>query len=163
MNAVTASLADRSEDREDIRTLISRSARFLNEGRFAEYISLYAQDGGYTLSADSAEIGKRMIWLDLSRSALDALLEESPQHVHDLAGRKHLVTVQEIDFSSDGGRAETLSAFAVFRTDIDGRTEVYAVGNYEDVLERSGEGWRIESRRVLVETRMFRTPTPTPL
>lgn len=152
-----------AEDREEIRTLISRSARFLNEGRFTHYIGLFADDGRYTLEADSAEIGKRMIWLDLSRAELDALLEESPQHVHDLAGRKHLITVQEIEFSDDGARAEILSGFAVFRTDIDGRTEVYAVGNYEDVLSRSEAGWHIAARRVVVETRMFRTPTPTPL
>lgn len=155
--------ASRAEDREEIRTLVSRSARFLNEGRFSDFIALFAEDGRYTLEADSAEIGKRMIWLDLSRAELDALLAESPQHIHDLAGRKHLVTVQEIDFSDDGRSAETLSGFAVFRTDIDGRTEVYAVGGYEDVLSRTMDGWQITHRRVVVETRMFRTPTPTPL
>lgn len=152
-----------AEDREEIRTLISRSARFLNEGRFADFVALFADDGRYALEADSAEIGKRMTWLDLSRAELAALLEESPQHVHDLAGRKHMVTVQEIAFTEDANQAETLSGFAVFRTDIDGRTEVYAVGNYEDVLHRATDGWRIASRCVVVETRMFRTPTPTPL
>ena len=100
MNAVTGA----TEDREGIRTLTSRSARFLNEGRFAE-----------------------------------------------------------IDFSDGGDRADVLSGFAVFRTDIDGRTEVYAVGNYADTLRRTDDGWRIATRRVIVETRMFRTPTPTPL
>jgi 3-phenylpropionate/cinnamic acid dioxygenase small subunit len=155
--------AGRAEDREEIRTLVSRSARFLNVGQFADFIALFAEDGHYTLEADSAEIGKRMIWLDLSRAELDALLAESPQHVHDLAGRKHLVTVQEIDFRDDGQTAQTLSGFAVFRTDIDGRTEVYAVGSYEDALSRTMDGWKIAHRRVVVETRMFRTPTPTPL
>ena len=152
-----------TEDREGIRTLTSRSARFLNEGRFADFIALFAEDGRYLLEAESAEIGKRMTWLDLSSVELDALLEESPQHVHDLAGRKHMVTVEEIDFSDGGDRADVLSGFAVFRTDIDGRTEVYAVGNYADTLRRTGDGWRIATRRVIVETRMFRTPTPTPL
>lgn len=155
--------AGRLQDREDIRTLISRSVRSLNEGRFADFIALFADGGHYVLEADSAEIGKTMIWLDLDRNELDALLEESPQHVHDLAARKHMVTVEEVDFAVDGTAVEALSSFSVFRTNIDGRTEVYAVGNYEDQLVGGEDGWRIARRRVRVQTRMFRTPTPTPL
>lgn len=153
--------ADRLQDREDIRVLISRSVRFLDEARFADFIGLFAPEGRYALQADSPEIGQSMTWLDLDRGELEALLEESPQHVHDLADRKHMVTVEEIDFTADA--AEVLSNFSVFRTDIDGRTDVYAVGRYEDELARAGEAWHIVNRRVMVQTRMFRTPTPTPL
>ncbi|MGB0630840.1 MAG: nuclear transport factor 2 family protein [Alphaproteobacteria bacterium] len=153
----------RLQDREDIRTLVSRSVRSLNEGRFADFIALFAADGRYVLQADSAEIGQTMTWLDLDRDELGALLDESPQHVHDLAARKHMVAVDEFDFADDGASVEALSGFAVFRTDIDGRTEVYAVGNYEDRLVRDGNDWRIAQRLVRVQTRMFRTPTPTPL
>lgn len=152
-----------AEDREAIRLLTSRSVRFLNAGRFSDFIDLFAPDGRYVLEADSAEIGKTMTWLDLSRDELNALLEESPQHVHDLAARKHMVTVEELDFTADRDAASTLSSFSVFRTDIDGRTEVYAVGSYEDSLVRIDDEWRIAHRRVRVQTRMFRTPTPTPL
>ena len=153
--------ANRLQDREDVRLLISRSVRFLDETRFADFMALFAPDGRYLMQADSPEIGQSMTWLDLDRDELAALLEESPQHVHDLAARKHMVSVEEIDFSADV--AEVLSSFSVFRTDIDGRTEVYAVGRYEDELIRTGEGWLIGKRQVTVQTRMFRTPTPTPL
>ena len=158
-----SSSPDPAEDREAIRLLTSRSVRLLNAGRFAEFIDLFAPGGRYVLEADSAEIGKTMIWLDLSRDELNALLEESPQHVHDLAARKHMVAVEEFDFAEDRDTASTLSSFSVFRTDIDGRTDVYAVGSYEDSLVRIDDDWRIAHRRARVQTRMFRTPTPTPL
>lgn len=155
--------AGKPDDREAIRTLIGRAARFLDDGRFADFIGLFSDDGHYVLEADSDEIGRRMTWLDMPRDELAALLEESPQHVHDLASRKHMVSVEEIRFSDDGAEAQTLSGFSVFRTDIDGRSEVYAVGDYKDTLHRNGDDWRITTRRVVVQTRMFRTPTPTPL
>ena len=152
-----------AEHREAIRTLISRSARLMDAKQYDDYIALYAEDGAYALQADSDEIGQRMTWLEMERDELAALLEESPQHVHDMAARTHMVSVDEIALDGGGGVAEARSTFAVFRTDAAGVTQVYAVGRYDDRLVRNGADWRIAERRVQVQTRMFRTPTPTPL
>ena len=83
--------------------------------------------------------------------------------MHDLAERIHLVSMDELTFDNSREDARTSSAFSVFRTDTAGVTQVYVVGCYDDRLERSGDVWRIRERRVKVQTRMFRTPTPTPL
>jgi 3-phenylpropionate/cinnamic acid dioxygenase small subunit len=150
-----------ANDRAQIQTLIARSARRLDAKDYAGYIALFAAGACYVLEADSAEIGRRMTWLELDRDELDALLEESPQHVHDLAARTHMVAVDDIVFSEDAATAA--STFSVFRTDQAGVTEIYAVGHYDDRLVRAGADWLIQSRRVNVQTRMFRTPTPMPL
>jgi len=150
-----------AEDRERIRELVARTARTIDAKAFSAYIECYSDTGQYVLEADSGEIGQRMIWLDMTRDELAALLEESPEHVHDLAERLHQVTVDEMTFSAD--KAQALSTFSVFRTDPAGVTEVYAVGQYEDALVKSGDSWLIQHRRVHVRTRMFRTPTPMPL
>lgn len=89
------------------------------------------------------------------------MCEESPRHVNDLASRKHLYGVEEIEFATDRQASDVLSSFSVLRTDVDGRTEVCAFGNYEDALVGSDDGWLIARRRVQVYTQMFRTPTPT--
>ena len=115
------------------------------------------------MAARSNEIGQEMNWLDLSRDELLALLEESPQHVHDLAERMHLVSVNEILIERLENAAEVNSSFSVFRTDTAGMTQVYAVGRYYDSLVNLENDWRIKERIVKVQTRMFRTPTPTPL
>ena len=84
------------EDRETIRTLISSSAKFLDEGNYVQFTELFVENGRYLLVARSDEIGRDMTWLDLSRDELVALLEESHQHVHDLAERMHIVSVDQI-------------------------------------------------------------------
>ena len=84
------------EDRETIRTLISSSAKFLDEGNYAQFTDLFSENGRYLLVAQSDEIGRDMTWLDMSRDELVALLEESHQHVHDLAERMHIVSVDQI-------------------------------------------------------------------
>ena len=153
----------KQEDRETIRNLISSSTKFLDEGNYAQFTDLFMENGRYLLVARSDEIGRDMTWLDMSRVELMDLLEESHQHVHDLAKRMHIVSVDQILFGELDNSAQVQSSFAVFRTDTTGNTEVYAVGRYCDNLERNGEDWRIKKRCVNVETRIFRTPTPTPL
>ena len=154
-------VSEDAENIEAIRRLVAQSARRLDSGLFSDYVDLFTDDGTYVLQADSTEIGSTMIWLDLSLDELSALVEESPQHVHDLAGRTHMVTVDDVQI--DGETATGRSTFAVFRTDQSGRSEVYAVGYYDDQLRRQSDGWRIAARRVRSQTRMFRTPTPMPL
>lgn len=151
------------EERETIRTLIINSAKFLDEGTYAQFTELFVENGRYLLKAKSDEIGQDMTWLDLSREELVALLEESHQHVHDLAERMHIVSVDDIVFNGLDNSARVQSSFALFRTDAVGITNVYAVGRYHDSLERKGTNWRIKERCVMVQTRIFRTPTPTPL
>ena len=151
------------QDRESIRTFISLSAKLLDDKRYTDFVELFVEAGTYVMEAESDEIGQRMTWLEISRDELASLLEESSQHVHDLATRTHLVSVDNINFITVADPAEVLSTFAVFRTDTTGSTQIYAVGRYNDKLVRHGKDWRIRERRVQLQTRMFRTPTPMPL
>ena len=153
----------RLEDMESIRTLISSSVKFLDSKNFIKFTELFLENGRYLLVARSDEIDRDMTWLDMTRDELAALLKESKQHVHDLAERMHIISVDQILFGGLDDSAEVHSSFAVFRTDIAGVTEVYAVGRYSDSLERVGRVWRIKERCVNVQTRLFRIPTPTPL
>ena len=152
-----------AEDREAIRALVARSGQLLDAGEYGAYTELFSADAAYTLEADSPEIGRRMVWLHLDRDAMAQLLAEAPQHVHDLAGRTHLITVDAIEFDEEMAHAAVRSTFAVFRTTPEGVSAVYAVGSYSDRMERSGPNWLISSRNVKVATRMFAAPTPMPL
>lgn len=125
--------------------IISLSAKLLDDKRYAEFIELLVEDGAYVLEAESDEIGHRMIWLETSRDELATLLEEAPQHVHDLAARTHLVSVDNITLNRAADSAEVQSTFAVFRTDTTGNTQIYAVGRYNDKLICHGGDWRIRN------------------
>jgi len=152
-----------SDDEQAIRTLVARSGRFLDEGRFADYLDLYAEDGSYQLEAHAAEIGRDMVWLSLNRAELAELFREWPLHVRDEAVRTHLATLEEITLGRGDALATALSTFAVFRTDEKGRSELYCVGHYEDEFEAIAGVWKLRHRRVRLITRLLVTPTPLPL
>ena len=154
-------MSSAAEEREAVRKLISDSVRLLNAREFSAFVELFASGATYTLEANGPELGARMVWLKVDREELAVLLSESSQHVHDLSDRMHMVTVDDV--SLDGVRASARSTFAVFRTTPEGATSVYAVGSYDDVLARDGDAWRFSARTVQVRTRMFASPTPTPL
>ncbi len=40
-----------NDDRDAIRTVVARSGRLLDDGRFPEYVDLFAADGRYSLEA----------------------------------------------------------------------------------------------------------------
>ena len=151
----------RWEANEHIRALISRSGRLLDNGRYDEFVDLFAVDGSYSLEATGAEIGRAMTWLALDRAGLQQLFKEYPEHIRDLASRTHLVAPEYVE--ANGGTAKAVSAFAVFRTDLNGESALYAIGSYEDELVREGSDWKFRRRKVRLNTRRFATPTPLPL
>ncbi|HEX5370189.1 MAG TPA: nuclear transport factor 2 family protein [Dehalococcoidia bacterium] len=149
------------EDREQVRALVVRAARLLDDGSWEKFLELLSRDATYVLQARSEELGKDMTWLEADRAELATLFKEYPQHIRDKGRRTHLVTPEEIETSSGAGKA--FSTFAVFRTDLAGQSELYAVGHYEDELVLEDGAWKLRCRRVKVTTRQFTTPTPLPL
>lgn len=148
-------------EREQIRTLIAKSGRFLDRAAFDAYLGLYTEDGRYSLEARSEQIGRDMVWMRQTKPELATLFEEMPQHVRDKAHRTHLVATDEIEIA--GNHAKAVSTFAVFRTTQVGETALYAVGSYEDELIVVDGAWKIASRVTRLETRSLVTPTPVPL
>ena len=149
------------EQRERIRARVARSARSLDACDFDGYIALFAEGAEYAMEVATPEIKRDSTWLRADRAELARLLSESSQHIHDLAARFHLVTVEEIDI--ERGKASSLSRFVVVRTDLQGRSHVYAVGTYEDEWIAGDESWMIARRTVRLQTRMMEAPTPMPL
>ena len=150
-------------NKETVRETLLHSVQTLDLKRYDQFIKLFTENGRYILTAESTEIQSNMTWLDLSKSELAELLEETPKHVHDIAERIHILSIDEVNFDESGTSALVNSTFSVFRTERDGGTQVYAVGYYnDDLLLLNGE-WKINQRHVKVQTRLFKTPTPIPL
>ena len=149
--------------KESVRERLLCSVRLLDSKRYDQFIELFTENGRYILSAESSEISRSMTWLDVSRSELAELLRESSKHVHDISERTHILSVDELSFGKSNTSVIAKSTFSVFRTENDGRTEIYAVGYYNDELLMLNGEWKINQRHVKVQTRLFKTPTPTPL
>ncbi len=149
------------EQRERIRVRVAQSARLLDACAFDGYIALFAEDAEYAMEVTTPEIKRDSTWLRADRTELARLLSESSQHIHDLAARFHLVTVEEIDIERE--TASSVSRFIVVRTDLQGRSNIYAVGTYEDEWIAGEGGWAIARRTVRLQTRMMEAPTPMPI
>ena len=149
------------EQRERIRARVAGSARSLDACDFDGYIAHFAEGAEYAMEVATPEIKRDSTWLRADRAELARLLSESSQHIHDLAARFHLVTVDEIDIERE--TASSVSRFIVVRTDLQGRSNVYAVGTYDDEWIAGEGGWMITRRTVRLQTRMMEAPTPMPL
>jgi 3-phenylpropionate/cinnamic acid dioxygenase small subunit len=156
-----ANVSDILEKREAIRSLIAKSAKLLDAEDFEGYTSLFIPSAEYAIIAYSPEIGRDSTWFRVDREELARLMKEAPQHIHDLASRFHLVTVDDVDI--DGDTARAASNFVVIRTAARGESSLYAVGEYQDELICLEGKWCLSNRTVRVHTRMLQVPTPMPL
>jgi len=73
---------------------------------------------------------------------------------HDPYYQRHVVGIPSI-LRAEAGRYETESNYAVFRTKLDQYSTVYNVGRYLDVIRRTGEGLRFESRICVFDSEMI--------
>jgi 3-phenylpropionate/cinnamic acid dioxygenase small subunit len=148
-------------EREEIRSLILRTAVLLDEEDLDEWLRLYSDTSEYEIATYGTEIRQDMAWWKSDREELRKILEDVPRQVRDTARRLHLVTPTKIQ--SAGGRGVVHSNFAVFRTTPEGKTSVYVVGTYVDSVVRKDGCWLYEKHRVVLHTRMLDAFTHLPL
>src|SRR5690606_16097189 len=80
-----------AEAREAVRGAVHRSGRWLDDGRWDDYVGLFAEDGEYRLEAKAPELAGPMTWMALGRDELARLLEAAPSHEWQLGERTHLI------------------------------------------------------------------------
>ena len=137
---------------EDIRALVWRTCHAMNEEDFDGFLSFCAPSFRYRITAHSPEIDKEMIWLDQDYDGLAALLEVVPHHLRRVGRMHRHVTVGVIE--RDGSEANVTSSFLVIDTNLEGQSQLFAAGLYEDRIETEGEAApRLLQRRVKLETR----------
>jgi hypothetical protein len=150
------------EAREALRGAVHSTGRWLDDGRYDDYVGLFAADGEYRLEARSPELRRPMTWMALDRDGLRQLLDAAPGHQWPIGERTHLIAVDDIDL---GQEAATVAAtFCVLRTDDGGRLDCYAAGRYDDLWIAGGGGrWRLRRRVATLRNRLLAVPSPIPL
>ena len=73
---------------------------------------------------------------------------------HDPYYQRHVVGIPRI-LKADAERIDAEASYAVFRTKPDGLSTVYNVGRYIDVIRRTGEGLKFESRLCVFDSEMI--------
>ena len=73
---------------------------------------------------------------------------------HDPYYQRHVVGAPRV-LSVDAGRIVSEASYAVFRTKPNQLTTVYNVGRYEDVIRRTPDGLKFESRLCIFDSELI--------
>lgn len=141
-----------THDVQKIRDLIADSCALLDEQKFDQWIGLTSPDFHYRLSAFSDEIGKRMVWMDFGRDALQNLMNHASDHERNFVHLSRHVSAIRVGPEQDG-ILPVRSALTVYYTDLEGTTALYAVGAYQDKARFTGGAPVLAARDVLLTTR----------
>jgi ketosteroid isomerase-like protein len=128
----------RLEDAQAISQLFMEYRRTLDTRDFVAYSLLFAEDGEWVgnlgVARGPAEIKKMLD--DTAGKGLGMAIEPGADY--------HLVANPDIHV--DGDRATATSTWVFITRDPDDRPQVALMGHYDDVLVRTGAGWRFQRR-----------------
>lgn len=145
-----------------VRERILLAAYLMNSERFLAWADLFTPSGEYSIHVQSPELNGEQIWQIASRRDLIHNAETLSQHVRDDYRHTHVVSPL-VALESSTERTQTVSSFSVFRTSLRGETSVFAVGHYDDVWVNLDQTWKLERRRVRLDTRELGTGSHLPI
>ncbi len=145
--------------------LYARYARAIDEGRFQDWLDLFADDCSYVVVP--LENTRQDLQLPIIRCRTRAMLGDrivslQQANIYNIHTDRHLISnVQVIEEAQDRIRAE--ADFAIFQTDQEGETRLFSVGRYRTELAGPVEALRIRAQHVTVDTASVPTLMATPL
>jgi anthranilate 1,2-dioxygenase small subunit len=150
-------------DRVAVCDLLAEYGALLDAAQYGEWLGLFAAECRYNVvPRENYERGLPvgLMFCD-SRAMLEdrimALREANKYNIHsDL----HLIGLPRLT-GADGLSIE--APFAVYQTDQEGATRLFATGLYRDRLEPAGDGLKIRDKFVLLDTFAVPTLLATPL
>jgi 3-phenylpropionate/cinnamic acid dioxygenase small subunit len=145
----------------ELEQFLYREARMLDEGRFEDWLALFTDDIRYWMPMKSVRSGKahesdrlELAFFDDNKGTLTlrvkrlatnfAFAEDPPSRT------TRLLSNIELEAGAQDGEATARCNFLVYRNRLQSVENLY-VGHREDLLRRSGEGWRIARRKVVIE------------
>ena len=154
-----------SGDRLAVHALLAEYGALLDLGRYDEWLALFAATCRYCVvprENHDAGLPAALIYCD-SRAMLEdriqALREANKYNIHS---DRHIIGLPRLVAERAGG-IDIEAPFAVYQTDQEGETRLFATGLYRDRIERSHEALRIAEKLVLLDTGAVPTLLATPL
>ena len=149
-------------DRAAVCDLLAEYGALIDTGKFDDWLDLFAEECRYQiLPRENYDGGlpAALVFCD-SRAMLEdrirALREANKYNIHT---DRHVIGLPRI---LDGG-LELEAPFAVYQTDQEGETRLFATGLYRDRLDVSGPRLKIRDKLVLLDTFAVPSLLATPL
>jgi anthranilate 1,2-dioxygenase small subunit len=145
--------------------LYARYARAIDEGRFQDWLELFADDCSYFVVP--LENTRQSLQLPIIRCRTRAMLGDrivslQQANIYNIHTDRHLISnVQVIEEAAERILAE--ADFAIFQTDQEGESRLFSVGRYRTELSGPVDALRIRSQHVTLDTASVPTLMATPL
>lgn len=128
----------------------------LDERRFDEWPGLFLEDARYTVQArENFDRKLPLALIDLESQGMmkDRVYGITQTIYHGPYYTRHVIGVAQI-LGVEDGRVRAQANYAVFRTRPGDASEVYNVGRYIDLFERTPAGLKLASRRCVYDSEM---------
>lgn len=153
----------RQPDRSAIHDLLAEYGALLDLAQYDEWLGLFSDDCRYNVvSRENYDRGlpAALIFCD-SRAVLEdrirALREANKYNIHS---DRHMIGMPRL---TDANGLAIEAPFAVYQTDQEGESRLFATGLYRDRLELAGTALKIRDKLVLLDTFAVPTLLATPL
>jgi anthranilate 1,2-dioxygenase small subunit len=154
-----------SLDRLAVFELYAEYGALIDAGHYEAWLGLFADECSYHIvPRENYERGlpAALVFCD-TRAMLEdrirALCEANKYNIHS---DRHVIGLPRILGATDKCSAVE-APFAVFQSDQDGETRLFATGLYRDELVRDGHGLRFRGKMVLLDSFAVPTLLSTPL
>lgn len=146
---------------DDVERFLYQEARFLDEGRFEEWLALFTDDAKYWAPTRESRArredevrreGELPLFEDDKRfmTARVQRLATGLAHAEQPASRtRHFVSNVEVE-PREGPEVDVRSNILVYQSRLE-RTESVFVGSRQDRLRKVDGGWRIVRRKVVLD------------
>jgi anthranilate 1,2-dioxygenase small subunit len=152
-------------DRATVCDLLAEYGALIDAAKFDEWLGLFARECAYRIvPRENLDRGlpAALIFCD-SRAMLEdrirALREANKYNIHT---DRHIVGLPRILGAKAGG-VLVEAPFAIYQTDQEGETRLFATGLYRDQLEPDEHGLKIRDKLILLDTFAVPSLLATPL
>jgi anthranilate 1,2-dioxygenase small subunit len=152
-------------DRGAVTDLFAEYGARLDAGRYDDWLGLFSAECRYqVLPRENADAGLpvALIFCDSRAMLEDRLRALQEANKYNLHTDRHLIGLPRIA-GDDAAGIDVEAPFAVFQTDQEGGTTLFAAGLYRDRLVTEHGGLRIRDKLVLLDTFAVPSLLATPL
>jgi anthranilate 1,2-dioxygenase small subunit len=146
-------------------TLLAQYGHLCDTAQFDEWLKLFAPTCAYYVKPrENEDLGLPacIMYCDSRAMLEDRILALRVASKYNIHTDRHIIGLPRlVGNGSDGLSIE--APFAVFQTEQEGDTRLFATGLYRDRLERDGDELKISEKMVLVDTFAVQSLLATPL
>ncbi|MGE0260234.1 MAG: aromatic-ring-hydroxylating dioxygenase subunit beta [Alphaproteobacteria bacterium] len=152
-------------DRFGVEALLAEYGALLDLGRYDDWLGLFAAACRYAVvprENHDAGLPLALILCDSRAMLEDRIMALRQANKYNIHTSRHLIGLPRL-VAADTARIEIEAPFAVYHTDQEGETRLFATGLYRDRLDRAGQELRFADKLVLLDTFAVPTLLATPL